>query len=106
MRNKKSVILYIDTSNSKKVEVNVAADGKKVSKTAENDWTSQILLPLIDQILKDNKLKLTDLTEIQLHKGPGSYTGLRVGAAVANTLSYLLKIPVNGKKNHLINPIY
>lgn len=103
---KKNIILYINTSDNKKTEVAISFGGKKISKTAENNWTSQVLLVLIDTLLKDHKLKLTDLTEIKVHTGPGSYTGLRVGAAVANTLSFLLKIPVNGKKDTQVIPIY
>ena len=34
---------------------------------------------------------------MELNIGPGSYTGLRVGAAVANALGFALQIPVNGK---------
>lgn len=106
MNKNKSVILYINSSNSKKVVVEVSVDGKKNSRSSENNWTSQALLPLIDGILKENNLKFEDLTEIKLHEGPGSYTGLRIGAAVANTLSYILKIPINGKKDKIIIPHY
>lgn len=103
---KKKIILYIDTSDNKKTEVAIDVRGKKITKTVENNWTSQKLLPLIDELLKANKLNLTDLTEIKVHEGPGSYTGLRVGATVANTLAYLLKIPVNGKKKNIVIPRY
>ncbi len=106
MIKKKSVILYINTSDNKKVEVALSIDGKKISKSVPNIWTTQLLLPLIDELLKTNKIGLTDLTEIIVHEGPGSYTGLRVGAAVANTLSYFLKIPVNGKKDRSVVPKY
>lgn len=100
MKSKKNVILSINTSDNRKSEVTLTIGGKDISKTAENNWTSQTLLPLIEVIMKENNLKFEDLTEIKLHEGPGSYTGLRVGAAVANTLSYLLQIPVNGKKDN------
>lgn len=106
MRNKKSVILFINTSDSRKSEVTLTIGGKDISKTAENNWTSQTLLLLIEEILKENNLKFEDLTEIKLHEGPGSYTGLRVGAAVVNALSFLLKIPVNGKKDRIVIPHY
>ena len=46
-----------------------------------------------------------DITEIILAMGPGSFTGLRVGATVANALGYLLDIPVDGKKELAI-PTY
>lgn len=106
MTKRKSVILYINTSDNKKVEVTISVNGKKTSKVVPNVWTSQLLLPMIDEMLKKHNIKLEQLTEIKINEGPGSYTGLRVGAAVANTLSYLLKIPVNGKKEKLVIPQY
>lgn len=103
---KKSIILFLDTSDNKKTEVAVTIDGKKFTKIAQNSWSSQKLLPLVEELLNENKIKLTDVSEIKFHEGPGSYTGLRVGAAVANTLAYLLKIQINGKKNQIITPNY
>ncbi|HLD24540.1 MAG TPA: tRNA (adenosine(37)-N6)-threonylcarbamoyltransferase complex dimerization subunit type 1 TsaB [Patescibacteria group bacterium] len=60
--------------------------------------TSHDLLPLIEEALQENHISVTDLTEITVNEGPGSFTGLRVGIAVANALGLLLRIPVNGKK--------
>ena len=56
---------------------------------------SQIVLPLIEKILTRNNLALKDLSAISINTGPGSFTGIRVGLAVANTLALLLKIPIN-----------
>jgi tRNA threonylcarbamoyladenosine biosynthesis protein TsaB len=39
---------------------------------------------------------LNDLTGIVFYKGPGSFTGLRIGASVANALAYSLGVPVVG----------
>ena len=44
------------------------------------------LLPLIDDVLAGAGLTLGDVTELALTDGPGSFTGLRVGAAVAKAL--------------------
>jgi len=63
-------------------------------------------------LLTENKLTLKMITAIDINTGPGSYTGLRVGMAVAQTLSFFLDIPLNGKKypsypdlvyNHSVN---
>jgi tRNA A37 threonylcarbamoyladenosine modification protein TsaB len=57
-------------------------------------------LPLIDQILTRNNLELKDLEEVDSNPGPGSFTGLKIGAAIANVLNFLL-----GNKKR-IKPIY
>jgi tRNA threonylcarbamoyladenosine biosynthesis protein TsaB len=103
---KRSVILHIDTSDNTRVVVGLTLDG--VMKTKEQHatrWTSQMLLPMIEDCIKTHGLSLSDLTEISCNIGPGSYTGLRVGIAVSNALSILLDIPVNGKRDPLI-PVY
>ena len=58
-------------------------------------------------MLQKNNLEINQITEIKINKGPGSFTGLRVGVAIANSLGFLLKIPVNGKKvGELEEPVY
>ena len=101
-----SVILFIDTSEINTAKVALEIDGKRFEKTSESKRVkSQMVLPLIEQILGEHKLKLTDITAITVASGPGSFTGLRVGATVANALGYLLDIKVNGKKELAI-PTY
>lgn len=85
--------LYIDTSNSK--EITVGLDGKRLQKKV--DKGSQELLPLIDKMLNKAGKTLDEITEIQINRGPGSFTGLRVGASVANALGWLLGKPVSGR---------
>lgn len=93
------MILHINTSDRKKIEVALKEEGKIIAfKFAENDFGSQVLLNLITEILKENDLEFKDLKGIEVEKGPGSYTGLKVGASVANALGFALKIPVNNKK--------
>ncbi|MFC1625223.1 tRNA (adenosine(37)-N6)-threonylcarbamoyltransferase complex dimerization subunit type 1 TsaB, partial [Patescibacteria group bacterium] len=86
--------LYIDTS--KKDEISISLDGEEF-KTASKKQKSQKLLPFIDKTLKKKKLSIKDLTEIEVNTGPGSFTGLKVGVSVAQTLGWALEIPVNGK---------
>lgn len=47
----------------------------------------------IDELLKTNETELGALQGIVCYKGPGSFTGLRIGMSVANALSHSLKIP-------------
>ena len=67
------------------------------------------LLSFITNKLKKNNSSLQDLTEITFYSGPGSFTGLRIGAAVVNTLADQLKIPLydhHGTKHPVIIPDY
>ena len=55
---------------------------------------SEILTLFIEEIMTDVNLQLTDLSAIAISKGPGSYTGLRIGVSTAKGLSYSLSIPL------------
>lgn len=68
--------------------------GKLVNILASHCWQSENneaekLLPAIEKLLKKNKKDFAVIKEIYVLKGPGSFTGLRVGVTVANTLAYL-----------------
>lgn len=74
-------------------------DGKVVAEeSAENEYGSQVLLPLLTKLLDRKKMVWKDLEAVEVETGPGSFTGTRVGVSVANALGYSLGIPVNGKK--------
>ena len=93
------MILHINTKDQKQVRVSLKRDGEVVKELSEeNEYGSQVLLPLIEKILKKNELDYKDLEGIEVETGPGSFTGLKVGASVANALGFSLAIPVNGKK--------
>jgi len=91
-------ILYINTSSNEKIVVALKTNGseKKIESLIDKQ-KAQKILPTIDELLSKCNTKLEELTGIEVTTGPGSFTGLRVGIAVANSLSYTLKIPVNNK---------
>lgn len=91
--------LYINTKDKDVITVALKKEEQIVdSETDHNEYGSQVLLPLIEKILQKHKLVFADLEAIEVEKGSGSFTGLRVGVAVANALGFALGIPVNGKK--------
>jgi len=48
----------------------------------------------IDEVLKEAKVELKDLEAISVSKGPGSYTGLRIGVSAAKGLCFALNKPL------------
>lgn len=61
---------------------------------AETAWKSQNdeaekLLPSIGNLLNGQKITFKNIEKIFVIRGPGSFTGLRIGVTVANTLAYL-----------------
>lgn len=101
-------ILHIDTSNNKIIYIALEIDGIKDEINKQSDtWKSQVVLPLIQELLKKQNITLQDLNEIKVNSGPGSFTGLRVGVTIANTLGTQLKIPINSKPvGEIVTPIY
>ena len=57
----------------------------ELSKTIHNE---------IEEILNKSSISLGELGGIVCFKGPGSFTGLRIGLSVANALAYAQAIPV------------
>jgi tRNA threonylcarbamoyladenosine biosynthesis protein TsaB len=48
----------------------------------------------IDEVIKESGLNRNDIDAIAVGKGPGSYTGLRIGVSAAKGIAYALKIPL------------
>lgn len=88
-------IICIDTALS---TCSVAiANGSNLLGYAENllpNTASEQINQLINEALSQAKLKLRDMQVIAISNGPGSYTGLRIGAAVAKGISYAINIPI------------
>lgn len=87
--------LVIDTSDNKKTIVELD-DLQLVEKY--DSPREQRLVELVEKILEKKKSRIRDITKIKVNSGPGSYTGLRVGCAVANALAWILRVAINGKK--------
>lgn len=55
---------------------------------------TQTILPMIEQGFKQTQLSATDLTAIAFSRGPGSFSGVRINAAVAQALAWAHDLPV------------
>lgn len=90
-------VLAIDTSNhvlGVAVMNNEQVIGEIVTNLTKNH--SIRLMPAIDTLLKEIDMKPEDLDQIAVAKGPGSYTGVRIGLTTAKTLAWALHIPIVG----------
>lgn len=90
-------LLAIDTATSS-MTVAVTEDGrvlKEINSHAERNH-SIYLVPHIKQALAELGLQPADLSGIAVGRGPGSYTGVRIGITVAKTIAWALGLPLVG----------
>ncbi len=91
--------LYLDTRDNKRIVVCLKTEKKEYrEESVSNIGKAQTILPIIVKVLKLAKMDAKDIDEIEVERGPGSFTGLRVGVAIANALSFGNHIKINGKK--------
>jgi tRNA A37 threonylcarbamoyladenosine modification protein TsaB len=93
------IVLHIDTSKSEEISVVLEAHGKRYEKTLPSRVArAQTVLPLTEKILKEANVSVQEIEEVTVAQGKESYTGVRVGFAIANSLGRFLNVPVSGKK--------
>ena len=91
-----AIILNIETA-TKNCSVSVAKDGETVALKELNDGGyshAEKLHEFIKEVVLEAGIELSDLKAIAVSKGPGSYTGLRIGVSAAKGLCFALNIPL------------
>lgn len=89
-------ILCIETASTN-CSVALGVDGKMVALKEDYDLNfshAERLHIFIRDILAENKLELSQLDAIAISKGPGSYTGLRIGVSAAKGFCFSLDLPL------------
>jgi len=86
-------ILALDTS-TEACSVAVWADGNMVERFETGNQHSDLILPMVQAVLAEVGLALTQLDAVAFGRGPGSFTGLRIGAGVAQGLAFGANLPV------------
>lgn len=90
-------VLAIESS-AVAASIAVAEDDKLLCEYTTNykKTHSQTLMPMIEEVTNMINLDLSELDIIAVSKGPGSFTGLRIGVATAKGLAHTLEIPIVG----------
>ena len=91
-----AVILCLETSTTK-CSVAVAVDGRIIALQEDNNNQyshAEKLHPFIDQVLAKSGILKSSLEAIAVSKGPGSYTGLRIGVSAAKGLCFAIDVPL------------
>lgn len=91
-----SLILNIETT-TKNCSVSLADDGELLALKEINDGNyshGKQLHLLIQKVLKEAQKKINDIDAVSVSKGPGSFTGLRIGVSTAKGLCFSLGKPL------------
>ncbi len=97
--------LYLDTSTDTCI---LRLNQHEYTRVGKYDLAEKIFQFIHERLLEQHA-DWRDITEITFFSGPGSFTGLRIGAAIVNALSDELKIPLfdhHGKRHAIILPDY
>lgn len=89
-------ILNIETA-TKQCSVSVSKNNELIAlrELAEENFNhAEKLHVFIEEVMTESNIKLSDLNAVSVSKGPGSYTGLRIGVSTAKGLCYALDIPL------------
>lgn len=89
------LLLSFDTTSSI-LSTSLLEDEKVIAKNSifENGKQSELLIPEIEKILKENKIWYQDLDLIATSNGPGSFTGTRIGLTAARILKLSTNLPL------------
>ena len=88
------MILAINTANE--ITELYLLDGKDIVKEKKWNANRQLAHDLLSEIEKLIDGKWDELSGLVVCSGPGSFTGLRIGITISNTLAYNKKIPIVG----------
>jgi len=117
------VILLLDTATPVCRLTLIEGEWRHDASWEANRELAKGLLVYIEQELKQQGRAFPDLTAVGVFKGPGSFTGLRIGLTVCNTLVDALSLPIvgeigeawqetalerlrRGENDHIVLPLY
>lgn len=87
-------LLAIDTS-TEQASIGVYVDGQLWQETQPAQRLhAQVILPIIERLLKQADYTMSQFDGIVFGRGPGSFTGLRIAASIAKGLAYAHNLPL------------
>ncbi|MDQ6968770.1 MAG: tRNA (adenosine(37)-N6)-threonylcarbamoyltransferase complex dimerization subunit type 1 TsaB, partial [Mariprofundaceae bacterium] len=90
-------VLALDVATSSACVCLINVEGKVFTAEATaGKQHSNTVLPLLEDVLQQADLRWTDLKMLALGQGPGSFTGLRIAAAMLAGINASLKLPIWG----------
>lgn len=89
-------ILCLETATTN-CSVALSIDGSIVAIREDNNQGyshAELLHVFIEEVLKEGDMRMSELDAVAVSKGPGSYTGLRIGVSTAKGLCYAMDLPL------------
>jgi len=90
-----TLILNIETA-TETCSASLAENGKliAVKENIDGQQHARLLTVFIDELFKETGYSFNELSAVAVSKGPGSYTGLRIGVSAAKGIAYAADIPL------------
>ncbi len=92
------MFLFINSLQEKKISLALFENPSHIKWFEEiiKNKSKENILAILDKAIKQSKKKIKNLQGIIIVNGPGSFVGIRIVLSVANTLGWVLSIPVKG----------